>query len=69
MDDELFAALYHIVNHLWPGREKRVQFSESTIMLMHLWCVMRGKPRGWVCDVRNQPALLRQRPTPSPSRW
>jgi len=69
MDDELFNALYQIAEHLWPHREKRVQFSGRLIVLMYLWSVIRGKPRGWVCDPRNQPALLQQVPTPSPSRF
>ena len=69
MDDELFAALYHIAWRLWPQREKRVQFSARTIVLLYMWSVLRGKPRGWVCDRRNLPRLLQETPLPSPSQF
>jgi len=69
MDDELFAALYHSAWQLWPQREKKVQFAGRTIVLLYLWSVIRGKPRGWVCDRRNLPRLLHTTPLPSPSQF
>lgn len=69
MDDELFAALYHIAWQLWPQREKGVQFASRTLVLLHLWAVLRGKPRGWACDPRNRPRRLQETPLPSPSQF
>lgn len=69
MDDELFAALYHIAGQLWPQREKRVQFAGRTIVLLYLWSAIRGKPRGWVCHRCNLPRLLQETPLPSPSQF
>jgi hypothetical protein len=69
MDDELFEVLYHISCQLWPSREKRVQFSGRTIVLLYLWSVIRNKPRSWVCHRQNLPARLRDKPIPSQSQF
>lgn len=69
MDDELFSALYHIACRLWPYREKRVQFSGRLIVLMYLWCVLRRKPRGWVCEPGHLPRPLQATAIPSASRF
>lgn len=60
MDDELFAALYQITSTLWPSREKRVQCSGRTVVLMYLWSVIRNKPRQWVCTRRHLPPQLQE---------
>ncbi len=69
MDDELFAALYQIAWQLWPRREKGVQFAGRTIALLFLWSVIRGKPRGWVCDRRHLPRQFQNTHLPSPSQF
>jgi hypothetical protein len=69
MDDELFERLYQITLKLWPRREKAVQYSGRLIVLMYLWTVIRGKPRGWVCDRRNLPAALEHAAIPSSSQF
>ena len=69
MDDELFAALYHIAGQLWPRREKGMVYSGRLVVLLFLWTVIRGKPRGWVCDRRNLPAMLRDHDIPGPSQF
>lgn len=58
MDDELFAALYQVALQLWPGREKRVQCPQRTVMLMFLWSAIRNKPRYWVCQRKHLPLQL-----------
>ena len=69
MDDELFEALYQIAHRLWPSREKRVQVAGRTVVLMYLWSVIRRKPRQWVCDPRNLPRALADRPILSRSQF
>jgi len=69
MDDELLGALYQIAWTLWPRREKRMVYPGRLIVLMHLWSVIRGKPRQWVCDERNLPGLMRQWSIPSASQF
>jgi hypothetical protein len=69
MDDELFDALYQIALTLWPRRERRVQYAGRTIVLLHLWSVIRRKPRQWVCHRCNLPRGLRDQPIPSRSQY
>jgi len=69
MDDELLGALYQIAWTLWPRREKRMVYPGRLIVLMHLWSVIRGKPRQWVCHERNLPGLMRQWSIPSASQF
>jgi hypothetical protein len=69
MDDELFEALYQIALTLWPHREQRVQYAGRTIVLMHLWSVIRRRPRQWVCHRRNLPEALQDQPIPSRSQY
>lgn len=69
MDDELFQLVYHIAWKLWPRREKKVQYSGRTILLMYFWSVLRNKPRAWVCDRRNLPKALESFPIPSRSQF
>lgn len=69
MDDELFDLMYQIAWQLWPHREKRMQYSGRTIVLLYLWSVIRGKPRDWTCDPRNLPRRLRNACIPSRSQF
>jgi hypothetical protein len=69
MDDELFNALYQIAWTLWPCREKRVQYSGRTIILMHLWSVMRRKPRQWICRPCNLPKAFHDESIPGRSQY
>lgn len=68
MDDERFDTLYRLVMDFAPGRGKRRQYADSLILLLFLWSAIRRKPRYWVCDPRNSPRRLRDRPLPSPSQ-
>lgn len=66
MDDERFAILYDLVHELSPGRTKRHQHSDASILLLWLWAALRNKPVCWACDARNRPRRWRG-PLPSPS--
>ena len=65
MDDELFKLVYHTAFQLAPTRRKRLQFSDSFILCIYFWAVIRNKPMAWACHRANAPRALKGLPLPS----
>lgn len=56
MEDRLWELLYQLVTRrVGPGRRKRRQFSDKTIVLLYLWAVAQERPMSWACRVEHLP--------------
>jgi len=68
MEGELWNGLYPWVARLGKRyRQRRTQFSNTTIVLVLLWAVMHDRPISWACRQENWPPRERCWPKPSPA--
>lgn len=55
MEAKLFAALYRHVRSVAHPRQKRVRFSDRSVVLVYLWAVLCQRPVTWALDRDNWP--------------
>ena len=66
MEGELWKALYLVVTEVGKHyRSDRMQYSDTTIVLVYLWAVLHDRPVCWACRTKNWALFWQDRPFPS----
>ena len=67
MEGELWNELYPVICILGKRfRARRVQISNTTVVLVYAWAVLHDRPVSWACQAANWPPEQRPSRLPSP---
>jgi hypothetical protein len=68
MEGRIFALLYSLVTTIGNTHSRKgKRFSDSAIVLIHLWAALWDRPISWACRTENWPVSLPWRGLPTPS--
>src|SRR6476660_3707742 len=68
MEGELWNEIYPVICTLGKRfRSRRVQISNTTVILVHAWAVLHDRPISWACQPAHWPAPVRPAQLPSPA--
>ena len=68
MEGELWDELYPVICTLGKRfRSRRVQISNTTVVMVHTWAVLHDRPTSWACRMEHWPGHLAPATLPSPA--